>query len=217
MPDKVKIIIIGDEGVGKSALTLQSLNTQLCLSHFPQSHEPTADDCIRKPIIVDDEECVVEIIDTAGRDMNVPLTERWIAQGDAFVLVYSIASQESFQHVWKYFEQVREIKRSRSRSQSSGMDGDPLLPVILVANKHDLRDTREVSRQAGMGLARELDCEYVETSAKQDTNVEELFVQLVWKVRSQRPTGQQLLLEKKGIKTPSRLRKGLNMCKCTVM
>ncbi|KAL5355672.1 P-loop containing nucleoside triphosphate hydrolase protein [Aspergillus floccosus] len=176
MPDKVTVIVIGDEGVGKSALILQ-----LCLAHFPRTHEPTADDKIRKPIVVDGKPCELDIIDTAGRDMCTPLYERWIADGDAVVLVYDITNRESFAHVWKYYEQVGMIKSCRCSDPSK----IGCMPVILVGNKYDLRNAREVSVKAGVDLAKELGAEYVETSAKQDINIEEIFVRIVRKVRGQ--------------------------------
>ncbi|GES58120.1 protein Ras-2 [Aspergillus terreus] len=208
MPDKATVIVIGDEGVGKSALILQ-----LCLAHFPRTHEPTADDNIRKRIIVDDEPCELDIIDTAGRDMYIPLNERWIAAGDAVVLVYDITDRESFAHLWKYYAQVQMIRSSRYPDPSK----NECMPVILVGNKYDLRHSRTVSVKAGKGLAKELGAEYIETSARLDINIAEIFFRIVRKLRSQQRTGQQLLLEKKGIIGHHRPWQRLSNCKCTVM
>ncbi|KAE8141126.1 ras family-domain-containing protein [Aspergillus pseudotamarii] len=185
MPDNVKVVVVGDEGVGKSALILR-----LCFDHFSNTHEATADDSIRKSTVVDGKECELDIIDTAGREQYATLIEEWIRQGEVFVLVFDVASQESFTHVRKYYDQVRKIKEvvdDHSINPPATYPGPPYFaPLILVGNKSDLQHERTVSESEGMGLAKELCGEYVEASARDNVNVEAAFNQAVRKIRARR-------------------------------
>ena len=56
-----KICVLGDGGVGKTALTIQ-----LCSNHFVEEYDPTIEDSYRKQVVIDDESCLLEILDTAG-------------------------------------------------------------------------------------------------------------------------------------------------------
>jgi GTPase KRas protein len=58
-----KIVVLGDGGVGKTALTIQ-----LCLSHFVETYDPTIEDSYRKQVVIDEIPCVLEVLDTAGQE-----------------------------------------------------------------------------------------------------------------------------------------------------
>ncbi|CAO3647980.1 unnamed protein product [Mucor hiemalis] len=61
-----KIVVLGDGGVGKTALTIQ-----LCLNHFVEvnnTYDPTIEDSYRKQVVIDDYPCVLEVLDTAGQE-----------------------------------------------------------------------------------------------------------------------------------------------------
>jgi small GTP-binding protein len=60
-----KICVLGDGGVGKTALTIQ-----LCSNHFVEEYDPTIEDSYRKQVVIDDESCLLEILDTAGLYFN---------------------------------------------------------------------------------------------------------------------------------------------------
>ncbi|KAF7588172.1 hypothetical protein BBP40_006109 [Aspergillus hancockii] len=195
MPDKVSVVVLGDESVGKSALVLR-----LCFDHFSGTHEATADDSIRKTTIVDGQECILDIIDTAGRKQYATLIEQWMRQGEVFVLVFDIASRESFTHVRKYYHQVREIKQDLdeySATPPAAHPGPPhYAPLIIVGNKSDLRRERAVSATEGMDLAGELGAEYVEASARDDVNVEEAFTKAVRRLRERQVEDDRALFSR---------------------
>jgi len=52
-----RIVVLGDGGVGKTALTIQ-----LCLNHFVETYDPTIEDSYRKQVVIDDEPCVLEVL-----------------------------------------------------------------------------------------------------------------------------------------------------------
>ena len=96
------------------------------------------------------------------------------------MLVYSISSRLSFTRIQKYHDYIQRVKESSAS----------LVPVMLVGNKSDRVTERAVSTQEGHALARELGCEFVEASAKDDINVEKAFYDVVRLLRRQRRLGR---------------------------
>ncbi|KAF7537530.1 hypothetical protein G7054_g3705 [Neopestalotiopsis clavispora] len=147
------------------------------------AYDPTLEDSYRKQCHVDDRTCILEVLDTAGQEEYTALREQWIRDGDAYLLVYSIASRASFEGIRKFYRQMLQVKR---------FPPDIALPVILVANKCDLPSNRAVSAQEGADLAKELRMGFVETSAKDGTNVERAFFDAVrrfWKHQEEESKG----------------------------
>ncbi|TPX46655.1 hypothetical protein SeMB42_g02329 [Synchytrium endobioticum] len=164
-----RLVVLGDGSVGKTALTLQ-----FTLSHFVDTYDPTIEDSYRKQVVVDDVPCIVEVLDTAGQDEYISLRDQWIRDGEAFLLVYSITSRSTFEHVDKFHHQCQRVK-----------DSDKT-PILIVGNKNDLTLERQVTRDEGTLLAKKLRCEFVETSAKTASNVEKAFFCLIRMMRAQR-------------------------------
>ncbi|MDP2435649.1 MAG: GTP-binding protein [archaeon] len=162
-----KICCLGDGGVGKTALTIQ-----LCSNHFVEEYDPTIEDSYRKQVVIDDESCLLEILDTAGQEEFTALRDQWIRDCEGFVIIYSITSRSSFEQVSTFKEQVMRVKDADS------------LPMMLVGNKCDLEMKREVSCQEGQDLARAFGAQFKEASAKTRINVEEVFYDLVRSIRS---------------------------------
>ena len=66
-----KLVVVGGGGVGKSALTIQ-----LIQNHFVDEYDPTIEDCYRKQVTIDEETCLLDILDTAGQeDYDIILAE----------------------------------------------------------------------------------------------------------------------------------------------
>ncbi|KAJ4863041.1 ras family domain-containing protein [Trichoderma breve] len=164
-----KLVVLGDGGVGKTALTIQ-----LCLQHFVETYDPTIEDSYRKQVVIDGQPCMLEVLDTAGQEEYTALRDQWIRDGEGFVLVYSIASRSSFTRIKRFHHQIQRVKESLP------------VPIMLVGNKSDRVTEREVSTQEGHALARELGCEFVEASAKNCINVEKAFYDVVRILRRQR-------------------------------
>jgi GTPase KRas protein len=164
-----RCLVLGDGGVGKTALTIQ-----LCSNHFVEEYDPTIEDSYRKQVVIDDESCLLEILDTAGQEEFTALRDQWIRDCEGFVLIYSITSRPSFEQVSVFKDQVLRVK-----------DKDKI-PMMLVGNKCDLEEKREVSTAEGQDLSRAFGASFKEASAKTRVNVEEAFYDLVRKIRSHR-------------------------------
>ena len=150
---------------------------------------------------------MLEVLDTAGQEEYIALRDQWIRDGEGFVLVYSISSRSSFTRIQKFYNQIQRVKEAAAAG-SPTFPGSPLsqtmgnqslgpAPVMLVGNKCDRVTEREVSTQEGSALAKQLNCEFVEASAKNCINVEKAFYDVVRQLRRQRvnaplrqPTGR---------------------------
>jgi GTPase KRas protein len=186
-----KLVVLGDGGVGKTALTIQ-----LCLQHFVETYDPTIEDSYRKQVVIDGDPCILEVLDTAGQEEYTALRDQWIRDGEGFVLVYSISSRSSFTRIRSFHKQIQRVKDTVSAPATS-YPGSPMMdapsgrfpaPIMLVGNKSDRVSEREVSTQEGHALARELGCEFIEASAKSCINVEKAFYDVVRILRGQRKT-----------------------------
>ncbi|KNC98585.1 Ras-like protein [Spizellomyces punctatus DAOM BR117] len=161
-----KLVVVGGGGVGKSALTIQFIQ-----SHFVDEYDPTIEDSYRKQCVVDEEVALLDVLDTAGQEEYSAMREQYMRTGEGFLCVYSITSRNSFEEISTFYQQILRVK-----------DKD-YYPIIIVANKCDLESERVVSTQEGRDLARSFGCKFVETSAKQKINVDEAFYSLVREIR----------------------------------
>lgn len=179
--DNWRVAVLGDGGVGKTALAVQ-----FTLNCFVETYDPTIEDAYRKQLVVDNRMCFVEVIDTAGQEEYATLRDQWVREGQGFILVYSIASRATFDRLETFRQSMKRVKR-----------GEPIF--MLVGNKCDKTYEREVSKEEGANQARIFGCEFIETSAKTAQNVERLFTNLVRLLRATKtnetgpgghPTGQ---------------------------
>lgn len=162
MLKEYKLVVVGGGGVGKSALTIQ-----LIQSHFVDEYDPTIEDSYRKQCTVDSEQVILDILDTAGQEEYLAMREQYMRTGEGFLLVYAINLRNSLDELQTFYEQIQRVKDLDS------------VPVLVVGNKSDLEIERQVLYEEGLEFARSLGCPFLETSAKQRINVEEAFYGLV--------------------------------------
>ncbi|XP_078582554.1 ras-related protein R-Ras2-like [Branchiostoma floridae x Branchiostoma japonicum] len=161
-----KLVVVGGGGVGKSALTIQFIQ-----SYFVTDYDPTIEDSYTKQCVIDDEVARLDILDTAGQEEFSAMREQYMRTGEGFVLVFSVTDRGSFDEVYKFHRQILRVK-----------DRDEF-PMLLVGNKADLDPQRVVSQEEGQELARQLRVGYLEASAKTRLNVDQAFHELVRIVR----------------------------------
>lgn len=157
-----KVVVLGSGGVGKSALTVQFVS-----GCFMEKYDPTIEDFYRKEIEVDTSPCVLEILDTAGTEQFASMRDLYIRNGQGFVVVYSMTNHQTFQDIKGMKEQITRVKNTDR------------VPILLVANKVDLEHQREVVTSDGMALAHMWGCPFIEASAKNRYNVNEVFAEIV--------------------------------------
>ncbi|KAK6179076.1 hypothetical protein SNE40_011516 [Patella caerulea] len=159
MVSSYNIVVLGPEKVGKSALVHQFLKKD-----FVSTYEPTVEESYKYVAKMSDGVFKsVDILDTAGCDDFPVMRKLRIKRGDAFVIVYSVDDMNSFINIKSYYEQISQEK------------GTTVVPIILVGNKMDTT-SRQVSTEMATRLAKEdLKCFHLETSAKCNLNVENMF------------------------------------------
>lgn len=168
-PSLHKVIMVGSGGVGKSALTLQFMYDE-----FVEDYEPTKADSYRKKVVLDGEEVQIDILDTAGQEDYAAIRDNYFRSGEGFLCVFSITEEDSFQATQEFREQILRVK------------GDSNIPFILVGNKADLVNSRQVQQSTASTKASEWQVPYVETSAKTRENVDKVFYDLMREIRSRK-------------------------------
>lgn len=161
-----KLVVVGGGGVGKSCLTIQ-----LIQAHFVDEYDPTIEDSYRKQCMIDDEVALLDVLDTAGQEEYSAMREQYMRTGEGFLLVYSITSRQSFEEITTFQQQILRVK-----------DKD-YFPMVMVGNKCDLENEREVPKSEGEALAKSFGCKFIETSAKSRINVDKAFYDIVREIR----------------------------------
>ncbi|XP_038134323.1 ras-related protein R-Ras [Cyprinodon tularosa] len=164
--ERLKLVVVGGGGVGKSALTIQFIQ-----SYFVSDYDPTIEDSYTKVCTVDGKETRLDILDTAGQEEFGAMREQYMRSGEGFLLVFALNDRGSFHEVQKFHTQILRVK-----------DRDDF-PMVLVGNKADLEQQRVISREDAQAFARENRIHYMEASAKNRYNVDEAFMELVQIIR----------------------------------
>ncbi|MCL4133180.1 UNVERIFIED_CONTAM: hypothetical protein GTU68_008501 [Idotea baltica] len=100
-----KLVVVGDGGVGKSALTIQFFQRQ-----FVTDYDPTIEDSYIQHTEVDSEWCVLDVLDTAGQEEFSAMREQYMRKGDGFMLVYSVTDKQSFENITHFYNQILRVK-----------------------------------------------------------------------------------------------------------
>lgn len=169
-----KVIMVGSGGVGKSALTLQFMYDE-----FVEDYEPTKADSYRKKVILDGEDEQIDILDTAGQEDYAAIRDNYFRSGEGFLCVFSIAEKTSFDDTQEFRDQILRVKGADSTTAKN-------IPFILVGNKSDLEDKRQVSQSEAQQFAENMGVQYVETSAKTRSNVDKVFFDLLRLIKDQK-------------------------------
>jgi GTPase KRas len=118
------------------------------------------------------------------------MQEQWMREGQGFLLVYSITSKATLEHVCGLREKVMRTKNSTK------------VPMVLVGNKCDLEQERAVSTEEGKSIAEKWGVPFFESSAKKRINHEECFFQVAREIRKYKSEAKQ----KDKVKKPSPFR-----------
>lgn len=169
-----KLVVVGGGGVGKSAITIQFIQ-----SYFVTDYDPTIEDSYTKQCVIDDIPAKLDILDTAGQEEFSAMREQYMRSGEGFLLVFAVTDRASFDEIYKFHRQILRVK-----------DRDEF-PMLIVGNKADLEHQRVVTTAEAQNLSRQLKVPYIECSAKLRMNVDQAFYELVRVVRkfqlSERP------------------------------
>jgi len=150
-----KLVLIGDANVGKTSL-LSILNGD----SFAETYEDW--DMKRTTVPFNGVNRTILLTDTAGQERFRELTSASYKNADAVFIVFSVDDKESYSHVEKWIGEVDRYLPNKA------------VPRILVANKIDLSD-RKITTEEAEAFAKSKSMKYLETSAKENKNVQEIL------------------------------------------
>ncbi|KAI7730245.1 hypothetical protein M8C21_023082 [Ambrosia artemisiifolia] len=160
-----KTVLIGDSAVGKSNLLSRFAKDEFCLDSKPTIGVEFA----YRNTKVGDKTVKAQIWDTAGQERFRAITSSYYRGALGAMLVYDITRRGTFENLKKWLHELREF-------------GDRDMVIVLVGNKSDLIDLREVDVEDGQKLAQLENLCFMETSAKDNLNVEDAFLQMITKI-----------------------------------
>eukprot|EP00899_Mesostigma_viride_P014060 jgi/Mesvir1/22655/Mv14089-RA.1 len=155
---KYKLVFLGDQSVGKT-----SIITRFMYDKFDNTYQATIGiDFLSKTMYLEDRTVRLQLWDTAGQERFRSLIPSYIRDSSVAVVVYDVSNRASFLNTARWVEEVRTER---------GSD----VIIMLVGNKTDLVDKRQVSIEEGDSKAREFGVMFIETSAKAGFNIKALF------------------------------------------
>ncbi|XP_054094005.1 EF-hand calcium-binding domain-containing protein 4B isoform X1 [Callithrix jacchus] len=171
-PDRLfKIVFVGNSAVGKT-----SFLKRLCEDRFSPGIAATVGIDYRvKTVNVDDSQVALQLWDTAGQERYRCITQQFFRKADAVIVMYDLTAKQSFLSVRRWLSSVEEAVGDR-------------VPVLLLGNKLDNEQEREVPRGLGEQLAKENNLIFYECSAYSGHNTKESLLHLARFLKEQEDT-----------------------------
>ncbi|GMI04701.1 hypothetical protein TrRE_jg4406 [Triparma retinervis] len=158
---KFKTVLLGDTSVGKTSIV-----TRFMYDNFDKTYQATIGiDFLSKSLHLSDRTVRLQLWDTAGQERFRSLIPSYIRDSSVAVVVYDITNRATFLNADKWISDVRNER------------GDDVV-IMLVGNKTDLSDKRQVSVEDGEEKAKRDGLLFIECSAKAGFNVKSLFRKL---------------------------------------
>jgi Ras-related protein Rab-11A len=160
-----KILIIGDSTTGKTNILSKYLHNK-----FDKTSKATIGvELSRKIYNIKNDKVEAQIWDTAGQERYRSMTKAYYKGALGALIVYDITKKETFGNIENWIDDIRN-------------SADKKVSIILIGNKNDLEQEREVSKDSGEMKARQFGFAYMETSALNGTNIELAFQTLIEEV-----------------------------------
>ena len=157
-----KLILIGDSYVGKSNILLKYLKNQ-----FNENSKTTIGvEFGTKNIIINNKRIKIQIWDTAGQERYRSITSAYYKGAKGALIVYDITRKNTFDNIDKW---ITDLK----------LNGDKNICIIILGNKSDLIDKREINKNDGIKKAEMYKTAFLETSALNGDNISKAFDELI--------------------------------------
>lgn len=157
-----KVVLIGDSGVGKTNILSRYIRDEFTI----ETKSTVGVELGSKKLKINDTTIKAQIWDTAGQERYKAITNAYFKGSKGALLVFDITQMSSFDSIDRW---VGELK--------NGADAE--VSIILVGNKSDLEDQRQVSNELGKKKAEQHNLAYIETSALQAVNIEKCFNMMI--------------------------------------
>jgi len=158
----LKLVIIGDSGVGKSNYLYRFVEGRFC-----PVHEATVGFDYKSKILelpTSKKKVKFQIWDTAGQEKYMSMNKNLFQRVQGIILMYDISEPKTFDNLSEWMKSVKQLANG--------------IPLILIGNKIDLKDERKVETEKGEQFASIHNIKFFESSGKSGVNVEESFIYL---------------------------------------
>lgn len=162
-----KLLLIGNSGVGKSCILMRYADNSFTENFF----NTIGVDFKIKTITLNDQVIKMQIWDTAGQDRFRTLTSSYYRGAHGIIIVYDVTNKDSFDNVRQW---MQEIEKFASENVNK----------LLVGNKSDLEEQREVTYDEGVELAKKFDIPFLEVSAKNALHVDDTFTTMATEIQA---------------------------------
>ena len=154
----IKYIIVGNAYVGKSNIIYRFVENK-----FSENYKATINlDFSYKNIKIRDKIYRIQLWDTAGQEEFQSISRGYYKSGACALVVYDVTDRDSFNNISTWLDECKN-------------NGPSTITLVLVGNKIDLEDKRNVSYEEGEEFATRNNMQFFETSALNGTNIEKLF------------------------------------------
>jgi Ras-related protein Rab-1A len=164
----IKVLLIGDSGVGKSCLLLRFVDDR-----YESNYIATIGIDFRiKTLIINGKRVKIQIWDTAGQERFRSITSSYYRGAMGIILVYDITDSDSFNNIKRWMYNIDKY-------------ADTNVKKLLIGNKADIENRRLISFTQGNNLANDLQIDFIETSAKTGDHVSDMFILIAKSIVSQ--------------------------------
>ena len=165
----IKLLTLGNSGVGKTSIITKYVDNKFYTNYL----STIGIDFKTKNIILQNKEFKIQIWDTAGQERFRTITNSYYKMSNGILLIYDITDRKSFEAIIYWIMQI-DLHSNQNEVK------------ILVGNKCDNNDRREVKFYEGYNFAEKYSIDFFEISAKENINVENLFITIISKIYNKR-------------------------------
>ena len=181
-----QILLIGDSLVGKTCLIQRYAN-----GIFKEDYITTVGlDYYTKQEMINNLNVSVKLWDTAGQERFKALTPSFFRNAEGVVIAYDVTNSESFDNLKFWISSIK----------TNLFEKNIFIPIIIIGNKIDLEDMRDISKDVASAFAKENNFKYFETSAKTGEGVDEAFRDLVNQILANSDKNEEATIERKSVK-----------------
>ena len=179
----VQILIIGDSSVGKTSLITRYTN-----GTFKEEYLATVGlDYYSKNQEFNGQTIQIKLWDTAGQERYKALTQNYFRNAEGVLLAFDVTNEESFNNLKDWISSIKINMEAKNI----------FLPLIIIGNKIDMENDREISKENAENFAKRNNYKYFETSAKTGEGIDEAIKELVNLVLNQNQIDEQKIEARK--------------------